>query len=69
MDGIENSKLPRDGARDSIDRELLLRHLFDLNGPIYYAAGPPAMVTVMRQLLTRSDVDEDDVRTQEFGGY
>lgn len=69
MDGMENSRLPWNGRRDSINRELLMQHLCDLSGPIYYAAGPPAMVAAMRQLLTQLGVDEDDIRTEEFGGY
>jgi ferredoxin-NADP reductase len=52
-----------------IDRDMLTRHLPSLQGPIYYAAGPPAMVTAMRKMLTAAGVDEDDIRTEEFAGY
>jgi Na+-transporting NADH:ubiquinone oxidoreductase subunit NqrF len=48
---------------------MLLKHLSALQGPIYYVAGPPAMVTAMREMLTNAGVDEDDIRTEEFGGY
>jgi ferredoxin-NADP reductase len=37
--------------------------------PIFYIAGPPAMVTRMRKMLMASGVDEDDIRTEEFAGY
>ena len=40
-----------------------------LEGPIYYVAGPPAMVAAMREMLTNAGVEEDDIRTEEFGGY
>jgi ferredoxin-NADP reductase len=40
-----------------------------LHGPIYYIAGPPAMVAAMRKMLVASGVDEDDIRTEEFSGY
>ena len=52
-----------------IDREMLLRHMDSLKGPIYYVAGPPAMVVAMREMLTKAGVEEDDIRTEEFGGY
>jgi ferredoxin-NADP reductase len=48
---------------------MLTRHLPDLQGPIYYMAGPPAMVTAMREMLIAAGVDEDDLRTEEFAGY
>jgi ferredoxin-NADP reductase len=46
-----------------------MRHLPVLQGPIYYIAGPPAMVGAMRQMLADAGVDEDDIRTEEFAGY
>jgi ferredoxin-NADP reductase len=48
---------------------MLSRHLATLQGPIYYIAGPPAMVTAMRQTLVGARVEEDDIRTEEFAGY
>jgi ferredoxin-NADP reductase len=50
-------------------KSLLLRHLTNLQGPIYYVAGPPAMVTGMRKMLVGAGFEEDDIRTEEFGGY
>jgi ferredoxin-NADP reductase len=52
-----------------IDKEMLSRHLAILHGPIYYIAGPPAMVSAMRQTLVSAEVDEDDIRAEEFAGY
>ena len=52
-----------------INREMLARHLLGLNGPIYYIAGPSGMVTAMSELLKSSGVNEDDIRTEEFGDY
>ncbi len=57
------------GETGFINREMLGRHLPALQGPIYYIAGPPAMVAAMRQMLTSAGVDEDDIRTEEFAGY
>ena len=57
------------GETGRIDKEMLARYLSDLRGPIYYIAGPPAMVAGLRKLLVESRVDEDDIRTEEFAGY
>jgi ferredoxin-NADP reductase len=57
------------GETGFINQETLSRHLAALQGPIYYIAGPPAMVTAMLQMLTGAGVDEDDIRTEEFAGY
>jgi ferredoxin-NADP reductase len=58
-----------EGETGFINREMLARHLPELNGPIYYVAGPPAMVTAMRDMLVAGGVDSDDVRSEEFAGY
>jgi ferredoxin-NADP reductase len=57
------------GETGFINGEMLAKHIPNLQGPIYYIAGPPAMVAAMRQALTQAAVDEDDIRTEEFAGY
>jgi ferredoxin-NADP reductase len=52
-----------------INHEMLTRYLLWLKGPIYYIAGPSGMVTAMADLLNSSGVNEDDMRTEEFGDY
>jgi ferredoxin-NADP reductase len=52
-----------------ITREMLIRYLLGLNGPVYYIAGPSGMVTGMTDLLVSSGVSPDDMRTEEFGDY
>jgi ferredoxin-NADP reductase len=69
MTDVERSKMEWRGERGVIDREMLERHLPSLQGPIYYIAGPPGMVTAMRQMLANAGADEDDIRTEEFAGY
>ncbi|SPE30468.1 Flavodoxin reductase family protein [Candidatus Sulfotelmatomonas gaucii] len=67
----EMSKSNKDWKGDTvlIDKEMLSRHLDDLQGPIYYIAGPPNMVAAMRQTLVGAGVEEDDIRSEEFAGY
>lgn len=69
MTEMDESQRPWRGERGYIDRPMLRRYVSDLRGPIYYIAGPPAMVSAMRRMLTSAEVDEDDVRTEEFSGY
>jgi ferredoxin-NADP reductase len=52
-----------------IDRQLLKRYLIWPKGPIYYIAGPQGMVTAMTELLNSLGVSNDDLNTEEFGGY
>ena len=69
MTDTPRSKKTWNGETARINREMLSKYLNDLQGPIYYIAGPPAMVSGMREMLVASDVDEDDIRTDEFAGY
>ena len=62
------------GETGRISAEMLNRHLNsiaspDTAGPIYYVAGPPAMVTGIRSVLNNAGIDDDDVRSEEFSGY
>jgi ferredoxin-NADP reductase len=66
---LEKSQQPWQGETGLIDRNMLARHLSDLAAPIYYSAGPPAMVTAMREMLLHAGVNEDDIRTEDFAGY
>lgn len=69
MSEMNKSAQKWNGETGFINREMLTRHLPSLQGPIYYIAGPPAMVAAMRQMLAAAGVDEDDIRTEEFAGY
>jgi Na+-transporting NADH:ubiquinone oxidoreductase subunit NqrF len=64
------------GETGRFSAEMLTRHMkkiaapeFYVAGPIYYVAGPPAMVKGVRTILNDAGIDDDDIRTEEFGGY
>jgi len=57
------------GETGFINREMLAKYIGDLSAPIYYIAGPPAMVAAMQQTLSDEGVNCDDVRAEEFAGY
>jgi len=69
MTKMANAKKKWDGETGRINKEMLSRYMSDLHGPIYYIAGPPAMVTGIREMLVAARIDEDDIRTEEFPGY
>jgi len=57
------------GETGLVDAAMLSRHLSHTVRPVYYIAGPPQMVTAMRKLLLTAQVDEQDLRSEEFSGY
>ena len=69
MTDMNKSKREWKGETGFIDKQMLTKHLPTLQGPLYYLAGPPAMVAAMRGMLTDAGGDEDDIRTEEFAGY
>ena len=69
MTHTEDSHRLWSGETGFIDKSMLMRYLPTIQGPIYYLAGPPAMVAAMRGMLADSGADEDDIRTEEFSGY
>jgi ferredoxin-NADP reductase len=69
MTGLSPGSHPWSGETSRVSKEMLTQYLGDLNGPIYYVAGPPGMVGDMQKLLNSCGVNDDDIRPEEFGGY
>jgi ferredoxin-NADP reductase len=69
MTGGDKSHRQWKGETGHINKDMLTKHLPSLQGPIYYLAGPPAMVATTRRILIEAGVDEDDIRAEEFSGY
>lgn len=57
------------GETGHINVELIKKYVPDLNTAIFYLAGPAGMVSAMRKLLVDAQVNEDNIRTEEFLGY
>jgi ferredoxin-NADP reductase len=57
------------GESGHITKDTLTKYITDLTTPFYYLSGPAHMVTTMRQILTDAQVNEDNIRTEEFSGY
>ncbi|MGH9756438.1 MAG: ferredoxin--NADP reductase [Candidatus Acidiferrales bacterium] len=69
MSGMEKSSRQWAGERGVIDRAMLEKYCPALDAPIFYVAGPPAMVAAMQHMLAEAGVDEDNIRSEEFCGY
>jgi ferredoxin-NADP reductase len=69
MTEMSQSRREWKGEIGLINQEMLSRHLTNLQGLIYYVAGPPAMVAGTRKMLVGAGVDEDDIRAEDFAGY
>jgi len=65
----ENSKSPWQGKIGKIDEQFLKENIGDVTLPIWYIAGPPGMVTTLREVIVKAGAAEDDVRLEEFAGY
>lgn len=57
------------GETGYINREMIARSIDDLLSPVYYVAGPQAMVAAMRKMLNDSGVSDESIRLEEFGRY
>ncbi len=69
MTGMEKSQRLWNGEKGLINKEMLSNYLKTAVSPIYYVAGPPAMVKGLHEMLNKMGVDDDDIRTEEFAGY
>jgi len=69
MTQLKLSHQPWHGETGKVTTSLIGKYVGRLHGPIYYIAGPPAMVAATREALIASGIDEDDIRTEEFSGY
>ncbi len=57
------------GERGYIAREMIERQVGDIAKPVFYLAGPPAMVVTMEALLLKAGVRSGNIRAEIFAGY
>jgi ferredoxin-NADP reductase len=69
MTQIAKSNLTWNGATNVIDDVFVKNATEGLPAPVYYLVGPPGMVEAMRKTLNSIDVDDDDIRSEDFYGY
>ena len=69
MTETEKLKQAWRGETGFINKEIIQKHLKDLNSPIYYMSGPPQMVKAMRELAEKIGASNDNIKFEEFAGY
>ena len=75
MTRMGGSRLPWNGETARLDHALVVKHVpgaspgSGQSRPVYYVAGPPAMVGDVLEALNQAGIDDDDIRTEEFTGY
>ena len=69
MTDTSKSSQTWNGETGYITAEMIKKYIPDINSPIYYLAGPPAMVAAMRKMLNEAGIVDDDIKTEEFAGY
>ena len=69
MTEISKSSQPWKGETGRIDENLVKKVTDDIVTPVYYLAGPPALVEAVRQTLHHANINDDDIRSEEFYGY
>ncbi len=69
MTEMEKSSQSWQGETGFIDGQMIKRMTGALAAPIYYLVGPPAMVEAMRKTLNDAEINDDDIRSEEFYGY
>jgi ferredoxin-NADP reductase len=57
------------GPVGHIDADFIRRHVPDVTVPLFYAAGPQAMVEAMGQALSQLGVQREQMRQEIFPGY
>ncbi len=57
------------GERGYVSREMIERHVGEMTKPVFYLAGPPAMVAAMEALLMGAGVRSENIRVEMFTGY
>jgi ferredoxin-NADP reductase len=69
MTEMEKSTHAWSGDTAPIDAALIRKAAQGLVAPLFYVVGPPRMVSAVRMTLMALDVDDDDIRSEDFHGY
>ncbi|MBZ5537105.1 MAG: FAD-dependent oxidoreductase [Acidobacteriia bacterium] len=69
MTSMDRSHRLWEGEKGHLSAEVLMKHSKHLSDPIYYIVGPPGMVGAAHTMLNEAGINDDDIRSEEFGGY
>lgn len=57
------------GVTGRVDEHMIEQHVEDMENPVFYVCGPPAMVDAMQTVLKEMGIAEERVKMERFGGY
>lgn len=57
------------GATGYLNEAVITGFCQDIQQPLYYLSGPPALVEAMYDILEGAGIDEDDIFSESFTGY
>jgi len=69
MTDMSKSSVPWTGERGHFKKEMLMKFVGDPGAPIYYTAGPPALVAAVKEMLSEAGVDGEEINSEDFVGY
>jgi len=69
MTDMQKSNRAWTGETSAIDDAMIARVSANVAAPLYFVAGPPAMVAALKKTLASAGVKEDDIRAEDFSGY
>lgn len=69
MTQADKSQRPWDGERRHVNADFLREYVEDFTTPIFYLAGPPALVEAVTNATIEAGADPERVHSEEFWGY
>lgn len=57
------------GETGFITHTLIKKYIQDIDTPIYYVCGSPAMVTALQETLVEMGIDNSKIKVEDFPGY
>jgi len=57
------------GEAGFITHTLIKKYVPDLQKPVFYVCGAPAMVTALQETLLEMDIPTDNIKVEDFPGY
>ncbi len=57
------------GETGFITNTVIKKYISNLDLPIYYICGSPAMVTTLQETLAEMEINEDNIKVEDFPGY
>lgn len=57
------------GETGFITQTMIKKYIRDLDSPIYYICGSPAMVTTLQEALVEMGIKDDKIKVEDFPGY